>query len=144
MPSKVIVIGSSGYIGKATLAALTSRHADKVQAFAGVRNPDKFDTMDNVETVKADMGDKAALTETLKGFDSAFLVVPGHEQHTELAINAIEAAKEAGLKFLLVLSVLTSGTDSVFGKQLEPIEAKAKESGIDYAIVRLPLFIDNN
>jgi uncharacterized protein YbjT (DUF2867 family) len=141
---KVIVIGSSGYIGKATLAALTSRHADKVQAFAGVRNPDKFGTMDKVETVKADMGDKATLTETLKGFDSAFLVVPGSEQRTELAINAIEAAKEAGLKFLLVLSVLTSGTESIFGKQFEPIEAKVKESGIDYAIVRLPLFIDNN
>ncbi len=55
MPSnKVIVIGSSGYTGKATLAALTSRHTRKLQAFfAGVRNPDKFDTMDKVEAVKA-------------------------------------------------------------------------------------------
>ena len=142
--NNVIVIGSSGYIGKATLAALTSRHAGKVQAFAGVRNPDRFDTMDKVEAVQADMGDKAALAEALKGFDSAFLVVPGHENRTELAINGIEAAKAAGLKFLLVLSVLTSGTDSIFGKQFKPIEAKLKESGLDYAIVRLPLFMDNN
>ena len=43
-----------------------------------------------------------------------------------------------------MLSVLTSGTDSIFGKQFKPIEAKLKESGLDYAIVRLPLFMDNN
>ena len=142
--TKVIVVGASGYVGKATLAALTSRHADKVKTFAGVRNPDKFDTMDNVEVVKADMGDKTSLAKTMRGFDAAYLVVPGHESRTELALNGIEAAKEAGVKFLLVLSVLTVGTDSIFGKQFATIEQKTKESGIDYAIVRLPIFIDNN
>lgn len=143
MSSKVIVVGASGYVGKATLAALVSRHADSVQAVAGVRNPDKF-SMDNVTAVAADMGDKAALTETLKGYDSVYLVVPGHEDRTQLALNGLEAAKEAGVGFVLVLSVLTAGSDSVFGKQFAPIEAKAKESGLNYAIVRLPLFIDNN
>jgi uncharacterized protein YbjT (DUF2867 family) len=142
--SKVIVVGASGYIGKATLAALTSRHSKSVQTFAGVRSPDKFETMENVQAVKADMGDKDALTAALKGFDTAFLVIPGHEQRTELGINAIESAKEAGVKFIVVLSVLTSGTDSIFGTQFDPIEQKTKEVDVDYAIVRLPLFIDNN
>jgi hypothetical protein len=72
---------------------------------------------------------------TFKGFNSAFLIVSGHKQQTELTINRIEAAKEARLKFLLVLSVLTSGTDSMFGKQFKPIEAKVKEM-----ILIMPLF----
>jgi len=76
--NKVIVAGASGYVGRATLAALTARHANQVQAFAGVRIPDKFEPMENVTTIAADMGDKAALTQTLRGFDSVFLVVPGH------------------------------------------------------------------
>jgi uncharacterized protein YbjT (DUF2867 family) len=95
--------------------------------------------------VKADMGDKDALTTALKGFNTVFLVIRGHEQRTELGINAIEATKEAGVKFTVVLSVLTPGTDSIFGKQFDPIEEKTKETfGADYAIIRLPLFMDNN
>jgi uncharacterized protein YbjT (DUF2867 family) len=142
--NKVIIVGASGYIGKATLAALTSRHSETLQVYAGVRNPEKFGHMDKVKTVEADMGDKDRLTEALKGFESVFLVVPGHEQRTELAINGIEAAKDAGVKFVLLLSVVTSGTDSVFGQQFAPVETQAKESGLEYAIVRLPLFIDNS
>lgn len=83
---KVIVVGASGYVGKATLAALTCRHSNTV--FAGVRNPEKFDTMEKVTTLAADMKDKARLTETLRGFDSVFLVVPGPSlDRTQLAIN---------------------------------------------------------
>ena len=147
MPShpKTIVVGASGYIGKAALSALASRHAGKVETYAGVRDPSKFDShVEGVKVVSADMADKDSLTKALAEYDRVFLVVPGHEQRTELATNGIEAAKAAKIKFLLVLSVLTSGTDSIFGKQFEPIERQAKESGIDYAIIRLPLFIDNN
>ena len=144
MVQKVIVVGASGYVGKATLAALVSRHADTVEAVAGVRNPDKFSAMDKVTAVAADMGDKAKLTETLKGYDSVYLVVPGHEDRTQLTINGLEAAKDAGVGFVLVLSVLTTGTDSIFGKQFAAIEAKTKEIGLNHAIVRLPIFIDNN
>ena len=90
------------------------------------------------------MGNPAKLQETLKGFEAVFLVVPGHHDRTQLALNGIEAGKHAGVKFLLVLSVLTVGTNTIFGRQFDPIEAKTKESGIHYCIIRLPLFMDNN
>jgi uncharacterized protein YbjT (DUF2867 family) len=88
--------------------------------------------------------DKDSLSKALIGVDSVFLLVPGHEQRTELAMNGIEAAKDAGVKFVLLMWVLTSGANSVFGQHFAPVEKKAKESGLDYAILRLPLFIDNN
>jgi uncharacterized protein YbjT (DUF2867 family) len=143
-PRRVIVVGASGYIGRATLGALASRHSDTVQAFAGVRRPDTFEKMENVETVTADMGDKAALAMTLKGYDAAYLVIPGDIDRTQLGINGIEAAKEAGVKFLLVLSVLSVGTETIFGRQFAPIEEAAQKCGLDYAIVRLPIFMDNH
>ena len=142
---KVIVVGASGSIGKAALSALASRHSGKVSPYAGVRDTSKFEAaMNGIQVVHADMGDKKALAQTLKGYDRAFLVVPGHERRTELALNGIEAAKSAGVKFLLVLSVPALGDKAIFGRQFEPIERQTKESGIDYAIIRLPLFIDNN
>jgi uncharacterized protein YbjT (DUF2867 family) len=142
---KVIVVGASGSIGKATLAALVSRHGSSVDIYAGVRDPSKFGTMDGVSVVTADMGDKAGLTAALQGFDSVYLVIPGHEERTELGLSGLEAAKEAGVKFVLLLSVLTADeTTTIFGRQFLPLETRVKELGIAYAIVRLPIFIDNN
>lgn len=143
---KVLVVGASGFIGRATLQALVKRHGEKVQAYAGVRDVAKFGEMDKVTAIQADMGSREGLAKTLKAekFDGVYLVVPGHENRTQIALEGIKAAKDADVKFLLVLSVLTSGTDSIFGKQFEPIEAAAKSSGLKHAIVRLPLFIENN
>jgi uncharacterized protein YbjT (DUF2867 family) len=140
-----MVVGATGSIGKATVAALVSRHGSSVDIYAGVRDPSKFGTMDGVSVVTADMGDKAGLTAALQGFDSVYLVIPGHEQRTELGLSGLEAAKAAGVKFVLLLSVLMADdTTTLFGRQFLPLEAKVKELGIAYAIVRLPIFLENN
>lgn len=143
---KIFVVGASGQIGRATLQALVSEHGETVEAYAGVRDVAKFGTMKGVTAIQADMGKREELAKTLKAesFDGVYLVVPGTENRTQLALDGIQAAKDAGVKFLLVLSVLTSGTESIFGKQFEPIEAAVKSSGLKHAIVRVPLFIENN
>ena len=142
---KVLVLGASGYVGKATLTNLVSRHGDKVQLFAGVRDPSKFESMSGVQVIKADMGaDQTSLVSTLRDFDCLYLVTPGHENRTKLTINGIHAAKAAGVKYTLVVSVLTADTNSIFGNQMAPIEDAMKTSGLkSYGILRLPLFMDN-
>ena len=143
-PKRVIVVGASGFVGKATLNSLVDRHSSNLKIYAGVRDPSNFDDMAGVTAVKADLNNKSELTALLKDFDRAFIVTPGHADRTKLAINGLEAAEDAGIEFVAVVSVLTSGTDSIFGKQFAPIEAKAKALNIPTSILRLPLFIDNN
>jgi len=143
-PAKVIVVGASGFIGKATLTSLVARHSSSVKVFAGVRDPSKFEAMEGVTPIKADLNNKAELTTLLKDFDRVFIVTPGHEDRTKLAINGLEAANDAAVSFVAVVSVLTSGTDSIFGRQFKPVESKAKTLSVPYSIVRLPLFVDNN
>jgi uncharacterized protein YbjT (DUF2867 family) len=143
----VFVIGASGNIGTATVAALSAKYADKVEIRAGVRNPDKADKLKaiaGVSVVQATMGDKDNLKGALKGVDSLYIVTPGAKDRMQLTIATAEAAKEAGVKFLLVVSVLTADlTDTVFGAQLSEVEDKVGKLGVPYAFLRLPFFVEN-
>lgn len=144
----VFVIGASGNVGAATVAALSSKYADKVEIRAGVRNPesaDKLKGLSGVTLVAAEMGgDRDKLVSTLKGVDALFIVTPGTKARAELSIATAEAARDAGVKFLLVVSVLTADlTDTIFGAQFTKLESTISGLGVTYAFLRLPLFTDN-
>jgi len=143
----VFVIGASGNIGLATLQALSSKYADKVEIRAGIRDPEKADKVKaiaGVKVVKATQGDKDNLTTAFTGVTSLYIVVAGSENRAELTIKTAEAAKVAGVKHLVVLSALTTEhTDTVFGKQFTEIEGFVSKLGIPYTFLRLPLFVEN-
>ena len=143
----VFVIGASGNIGLATLNVLSTKYADKVEIRAGVRDPEKADKVKGiagVNVVKATQGDKAQLVKVFEGVTSLFIVVPGTENRAELSTKTAEAAKEAGVKHLVVVSVLTAEhTDTVFGKQFHEIESFISKLGVPYTFLRLPIFVEN-
>jgi len=143
----VFVIGATGNVGSATLQALSAKYADKVEIKAGVRNPEKADkikTIAGVSIVQAEMGAKDKLVGTFAGVNALYIVTPGAENRTELTIATAEAAKEAGVKHVVVVSVLTADlTDTVFGKQLKTVEEKISKLGVPFTFLRLPLFVDN-
>ena len=144
----VFVIGASGNVGAATVSVLAAKYADKVEIRAGVRNPDKAPQsikVPSVNIVKALMGDTENLKVSLRGVDALFIVTPGAENRAALTISTAEAAKEAGVKFILVVSIPTVPYSNIlFGRQLQEIEDKVSKVGVSYCFLRLPLFIDNN
>ena len=141
------VIGASGNIGLATLQVLSSKYADKLEIRAGVRDPEKAEKVKaiaGVNVVQAAQGDKAQLVTALAGVTSLYIVVPGVENRADLSIKTAEAAKEADVKHLVVVSVLTAElTDTVFGKQFDSIEKAISKLGVPYTFLRLPLFVEN-
>ena len=143
----VFVIGSSGNVGFATVQSLSAKYTDKVEIRAGVRNPEKPEKLKGlpgVTVVQAEMGAKQQLIGTFRGVDALYIVTPGTENRAELAISTAEAAKEAGIMFILVVSVPTAElTDTVFGKQYAEIEGKISKLGVPYTFLRLPLFVEN-
>lgn len=139
---RVLVLGASGSIGKATLGSLTSRHPE-VETFAGVRDPSKFVPIEGVTPVKADMGNEAELATVLKDYQRVYIVTPSALERQALATSALNAAKKAGVQFVLLLSVSSAGQDTIFGKQFGPLEKHAKSLGLPFTIVRLPVFVDN-
>ena len=143
----VFVIGASGNVGSATVQSLSAKYADKVEIRAGVRNPEKAEKLKRlpgVTVVQAEMGAKQQLIGIFRGVDALYIVTPGTENRAELAISTAEAAKEAGVNFILVVSVPTAElTDTVFGKQLSEVEDKISKLGVPYTILRLPFFVEN-
>ena len=143
----VFVIGATGSIGSATITALAAKYADKVEIQAGVRNPDKADKLKaiaGITVVKAEMGNKDKLVNTLKGVTALFIVTPGVQNRAELTITTAEAAKQAGVKAVVVVSVTTADlADTVFGCQFGEIEGKISKLGVSYTILRLPSFAES-
>ena len=143
----IFVIGATGNIGSATLQALSTKYAGKFDIRAGVRNPDKADKLRGlagVTVVQASQGDKDNLVGVFKGVDALYIIAPGAENRAELVTATAEAAKAAGVKFLLVLSVPTADlTDTIFGRQLNETERALTKLNIPHAFLRLPLFVEN-
>ena len=140
----VFVIGASGKVGAATIAALAKRYADKLEIRAGVRNPDKLKAPAGVTVVQATMGDKENLKVILKGVDALYIVTPSTKNRAQLVNDTAEVAKVAGVKHLLVVSVTTAQlTDTIFGGQFNQIENYIEQLGVPYTILRLPHFLEN-
>ena len=143
----IFVIGATGNIGAATLQALSDKYAGRFDIRAGVRNPDKADKLRDlagVTVVQATQGDKDNLVGVFKGVDALYIVAPPTENRAALVIKTAEAAKAAGVKFVLVLSLPTAYlTNSVFGGQFHEIEATVAELNVPHSFIRLPYFFEN-
>lgn len=132
-------------MGIATLEALLIKcGGDANNVTAGVRDEEKFKrNMINVSTVQTDMNDVDEMTDTFRGYERVFIVVPNVKDRTKLALNVLEAAKAANVKFILLLSVTLAPFDTIFGRQFKPLEEKVRSLDIPFTILRLPMFMEN-
>eukprot|EP00270_Netrium_digitus_P016416 TRINITY_DN588_c0_g1_i2.p1 TRINITY_DN588_c0_g1~~TRINITY_DN588_c0_g1_i2.p1 ORF type:complete len:328 (-),score=43.75 TRINITY_DN588_c0_g1_i2:122-1012(-) len=149
MAKVVLLTGASGNVGKATIAAL-AKFSDSIDVRAGVRDPTKPESAalasiaSNTSVVAADPL-SPEFPSALQGVDYLYVITPGHIDRSKIALAAVEGAKTAGIKFVLVLSVVTAELgDTVFGQQFGPVEAGVKSSGVPYTLIRVPIFVDNN
>jgi uncharacterized protein YbjT (DUF2867 family) len=151
MSGKIMVLGATGSVGEATVRALAAQLGATPSVVVGARDVAKARKTFGPELaglgyVAADMGGpEVALASALAGVATLFIVTPGSEDRVVLASRAIAAAQAAGVRFVLLLSVMTAGTDTIFGLQFGAIEQALAHSRLaGWCVIRLPLFIDNN
>ena len=93
----VLVIGSSGNVGREVVPALLTRGA-RVRVLA--RNPHHVSWPAEVEVVAGDLRDPASVRRALDGVRSAFYLSPHEVDEEALAATFIAACEEAGVRLV--------------------------------------------
>ena len=132
---KIMVTGAAGGYGH-TAVDFVKQFAPEAEIYGLVRNSDDAAKLEakGIHARIGDYGDKASLVRAFEGIDRLlFVSVPVHA----LQINVVEAAKEAGIKYLAYTSIAdpqySKFTLEINHRQTEQL---IRESGIPYTILR--------
>lgn len=138
----ILVTGATGTIGSATVMALKARGARfKIAA----RSPDKLQGQE-VETVPFDWEKPETFGPALQGVERIFLLTPNTtDQQTQYTQALVDAAKQAGVKHIVRLSVMGADAEPgiLLGRMHRASERVIQDSGIAWTMLRPTFFMDN-
>jgi NAD(P)H dehydrogenase (quinone) len=140
----IAITGATGQLGRLVVNQLKSKvSADHIVAL--VRNPAKAADL-GVPAREADYGNLATLERALSGV-AALLLISSNEigKRSAQHRNVIEAAKKAGVQWVVYTSLLhaeTSAIQLLSGEHLDT-EAALKASGLPYTILRNGWYTEN-
>ena len=138
----ILITGASGSVGGTVLKKVLASGAKATAMYRS--EGDARGASTTAATVIADFTDKDSLRRAFKGVESLFLVCSPIPQLVELESNAIEVAKENGVRHLVLNSSLGAGQwDRSFPKWHTEVEHILEGSGVPYSIVRPNSFMQN-
>ena len=144
LPIMILITGATGTVGSNLVEQLI---ADGQPVRALVRDPAKAAGAQpsEAELFRGDLLDAESLEEALQGIDAMFLLSPPSQRMLDMETTAIAAARAAGSKHLVKLSVLGADPDSegFFAREHGKAEAEARESGVPFTFVRATFFMQN-
>jgi uncharacterized protein YbjT (DUF2867 family) len=138
----IAVTGATGKIGRALVRLLAER-GETVRALA--RHPGRGEELPGVEWVAADLARREGLASAFAGAEKVFLLTANSDDMVRLQKNAIEAARQAGVKQVVKLSALGASdhSQSVIGLWHYNVERVLTESGLAWTLLRPHHFMDN-
>jgi uncharacterized protein YbjT (DUF2867 family) len=111
------------------------------------RRPDAATFPPGVEVVHGDAEDPASLEMAFRGADLAFLMsaqAPGSTEHPTHDLALVEAARRAGVRHVVKLSVYDGGeTDDAIGVWHREAEAAVTAGTMDWTLLRPGRFMSN-
>ncbi len=129
-----LVTGAHGQIGSA-LAALLTAHGQTVR-----RGTSRIPTQS--DEVQLNLATGAGVAQAMAGVEQLFLMAPpGFANQHELLIPAIDAAKAAGVRKVLLLSAMGANADDHI--PLRQAELHLERSGLAWNVIRPNWFMQN-
>ena len=140
---KIGITGATGQLGRIVVEKLKERlSAESIVAL--VRTPEKALDL-GVKARVFDYSKPESLAESLQGIDS-LLLISGNElgQRAQQHANVINAAKQAGVKWIVYTSVLRADTSTLsLAAEHLLTEGALKASGVPYTILRNGWYTEN-
>src|SRR5687767_259404 len=99
----IVVTGATGKTGR-ELVRLLAERGETVRALA--RHVGRSEDLPDVEWVAADLARREHLTPAFTGAEKLFLLTANSEDMVRLQKNAVEAARQAGVRQVVKLSAL--------------------------------------
>src|ERR1041384_5901489 len=134
----ILVTGATGLTGSEVVRRLSARD---VQVRALVRNPAKaakLSPLPKVEIVEGDMARPETLNHAFRNVDRAMLISSSAPDMLEVQSNFIEAARKAGVRYVVELSGIMPELDSPFryARMHGEIEKRLEQSGMAFTHLR--------
>ncbi len=130
MKNTIVVLGSTGNIGRPLVEELVRKKADVHPAS---------------RKTGFELGDVSTYARTFEGADSLFLLTPVDPRTVELTRKVIDAAKRAGVRRVVKVSALGASATArmTFGKWHHEAENVVRESGLEWTFLQPNGFMQN-
>lgn len=137
---RLLVVGGTGTVGSAVTAEAARRG---VEVRVMTRSPEKAAAAGGVA---GDLGQPETLAKAFAGADAAFVATALGPNETAMGLNAIQAARQAGIRHVVYMSVhnvRTAPHIPHFASKI-PIEDALIQSGLAYTILQPNNFFQND
>ncbi|MEV0972210.1 SDR family oxidoreductase [Microtetraspora glauca] len=141
MPRTVLLTGATGTVSTAVIRALSGTD---VHLRALVRDPSRLRAAD-IDTVEGDLDDPASLDAAFDGVQDVWLLTPNGPRAPENNMNALWAARTAGVERIVRLSAIGAAHDAPnrSGRLHALSDAETAHSGMQWTILRPHWFMQN-
>lgn len=144
----IVITAASGNLGRLVLEDLLGRDVPAAGIRAVVRDQTKLaDYAERgVEVVQGDYNDEAGLVAALEGADKLLLISSSgdNSERVQHHLNAIAAAKQAGVKHIVYTSIPHAETNAIaFSFVHKDTEEAIRESGIPFTFLRNNWYFEN-
>ena len=140
---RIFIAGAAGNIGSALVEALENKN----EIVAGVHTPEKGEMLAarGVETRVCDFADADSMTAAMDGCDRLFLVLPFREELARYGRLAVDAAKVAGVEYIVRSSGYGASSDAHWrlGREQGMVDQFVEDSEIPFTILRPNTFMQN-
>ena len=144
MSTQILVTGATGKLGKEVLKALAAKTSN-VGAMS--RNPEKATAMtpEGVSVVYGDLSKPETLARALEGVEKVLLASSADPHQAQNQSNLVQAAKEAGVRYIVKLSAIGADVESPIpvARAHAGTEQELVESGIAHTNLRPNFFMQN-
>jgi uncharacterized protein YbjT (DUF2867 family) len=139
----ILVTGAGGTVGGEVVKALQSANAPFRAAYFSDQKAKKAREQ-GIDDVIIDYNRPETLRESFQGIEKLFLVCGVAANQTQLELNAVQAAKEVGVKHITKLSVWKADQEAFsFAKVHRPVEKGIESSGMSWTLLRPNSFMQN-